>query len=161
MRCKDVEAILYETEGETPAESVRQHLTACTHCRDTWRELRLLGAGFRVMAQDPVPEAMLGFGARVVRRLESAAEANQVAAAFFERVGRRFVLASLLLTMSFLLALALPSSGPLRGPSVDEPYITQPEQNLSTEAMVLGDDNADSRNVSPANSTGGSEQKQK
>ena len=159
MRCKDVEAILYETEGETLAESVRQHLTACPHCSDMRTELRLLRAGFRVMAQDPVPEAMLGFGARVVRRLESAADANQVAAEFFERVGRRFVLASLLLTMSFLLAFALPSSGPLRGPGRDEPYMTQPEQNLSTEAMVLGDDNSDSRNVSPANSTSGSEQK--
>jgi hypothetical protein len=161
MRCKDVEVILYDAESVILAETVREHLKACPHCADTWKELRLLRAGFNVMAQDPVPEAMLGFSARVVRRLESAVDANRSAAEFIERVGRRFVLASLLLTMSFLLALALPSSGPLRGPSKDEPYIVQPEQNLSTEVTVLGDDYSDTRTVNPVKSTNGSEQKQK
>lgn len=159
MRCKDVEAILYDIENESHSESALEHVRGCTRCRNTWKELRLLRAGFNVMARDPVPEAMLGFSARVLRRLDSAVDANRSAAEFVERVGRRFVLASLLLTMSFLLALALPSSGPLRGPSRDEPYISQPEQNLSTEATVLGDDYSDSRNVNPANSTSGSEQK--
>ena len=152
MRCKDVDTILYEAEGETLAESVQEHLSGCPHCRDTWKELRLVRAGFSVLAQDPVPEAMLGFSARVARRLESAGDARRTAAEFIERVGRRFVLASLLLTMSFLLVFALPSSGPLRGPSKDDPYITQPEQSVSTEATVLGDDYPDTRNASPAKS---------
>jgi hypothetical protein len=34
---------------------------------------------------------------------------------FFERVGRRFVYATLVLTFLTLLALALPSTGPIRG----------------------------------------------
>ena len=159
MRCKDVETILYEIDNKSLPESLREHLTTCPHCVDTWKELRLLRSGFDVMAQDPVPEAMLGFSARVVRRLESAVDANRSAAEFIERVGRRFVLASLLLTMSLLLALALPSSGPLRGPDKDDPYITQPDQSVSTEATVLGDDYPDARTMSPANSTSGSEQK--
>jgi hypothetical protein len=159
MRCKNVEEILYETEDGNLTPIAAEHLAACPHCADTWKELRLMRAGFNAMAQDPVPEAMLGFSARVVRRLESAVDANRATAEFIERVGRRFVLAGMLLTMSFLLVFGLPASGPLRGPGKDEPYITQPEQSVSTEATLLGDEYSDARISSPANSISGSEQK--
>jgi hypothetical protein len=56
----------------------------------------------------------VGFAERLVRQLGELGRAPSVAE-FFERVGRRFVYATLALTFLTLLALALPSTGPVRG----------------------------------------------
>jgi len=62
---------------------------------------------------------------------------------FFERAGRRFVLAGMLLALLFILALALPSTGPFRGPATAEVYLAQPEPGAQRENAILGDEYSD------------------
>jgi len=159
MRCKEVEAILDSvSEGELSAP-VQEHLSACADCQAMRRDLWLMRAGFRALAQEPPPEASFGFSTRVIRRLGSVVESGGSATAeFIERIGRRFVLAGLLVTMSLLLALVLPSSGPLRGPSPDEPYIAQGDAIAPAEVNYLADEFADTHDATPANLPQGSGQ---
>ena len=100
-------------KARQPAE-VRQHLTQCASCAGYHRDLRLVRAGFRLWKREEAPEPSLGFAERLVRQLGEMSKAPSVAD-FFERVGRRFVYATLVLTFLALLALALPSTGPVRG----------------------------------------------
>jgi len=114
MRCNDIcERIdnLWE-DGETA--EVRQHLTQCPSCARYYRDLRLVRAGLHLWKCEEAPEPSLGFAQRLVRQLGELSKAPSVAD-FFERVGRRFVYATLALTFLVLLALALPPSGPVRG----------------------------------------------
>ena len=114
MRCDDIRDRLDELwEGEETAE-VRQHLTQCASCAKYYRDLRLVRSGFRLLKREEATEPSLGFAERLVRQLGELSKAPSVAD-FFERVGRRFVYATLVLTFLALLALALPSTGPVRG----------------------------------------------
>lgn len=156
MRCRDVETILGEAKPKSLSEPVREHLLGCNSCRGIWRDWLLLRAGFVALAEDPAPQASLGFGVRLIRRLEFVQDPGSAAAEFFERVGRRFVLAGLLLAMLFILALVLPSSGPLRGPATAEVYLAQPEPSTQREGPILGDEFSDSNEITPVDSTNGS-----
>ena len=111
-----------------------------------------------LIAQEPAPDPSLGFPARVVRRLEDAAIQDRSEAEFFERVGRRFVYATLLLTLTLLLALALPASGPLRGPTTADLAMTQSEVVTMRSAAIFADAFADNSNgFSVSYSTAGEE----
>lgn len=156
MRCKEVEAILEEAGQKLLSEPIREHLSGCSACRGMWRDLLLLRSGFAALAEDPAPQASHGFGARLIRRLEFVHDPGSAAAEFFERVGRRFVLAGLLLAMLFILALVLPSSGPLRGPATAEVYLAQPEPGTQREAPILGDEFSDSNETTPVDLSNGS-----
>ena len=128
MRCDDIRDRLDDSwEGEEAAE-VRQHLTQCAACAGYYRDLRLVRAGFRLWKREEAPEPSLGFAERLVRQLGEMSKAPSVAD-FFERVGRRFVYATLALTFLALLALALPSTGPVRGLSAAD--IQMPAQEAS------------------------------
>jgi len=161
MRCKQVAEILGETGADRIPEPVIAHLSACPGCAETWKDLRLLRAGFEMLAKDQVPESSIGFGARVIRRLDDALDSGGAAAEFIERIGRRFVLAGLLLAISLLLGLALPASGPFRGPAADEPYLAQTDARSRADATPLGVEFVDTQDAAPSKSAGGSEQKQK
>lgn len=161
MRCKDVDAILDLAAEGTLAEPIREHLTSCAECREAHKDVWLLGAGFRALAQDMPPEASFGFSTRMVRRLGAAVDSSGAAMDFIERIGRRVVLAGLLVTMSLLLAFALPSSGPLRGPAPDEPYIAQSDASTPGEVNYLADEFGDSHDATPANQSNGSGQTKK
>jgi len=161
MGCKEVVAILDASPGDTLPEPVTAHLSACPACAEAWKDLRLLRTGFTTLAKDQAPEPTLGFGARVVRRLDDVLDSRGVAAEFFERIGRRFVLASLLLAMSLLLGLILPASGPFRGPAADEPYLAQTDTRTRADASPLGVEFVDAQDAAPSSSSRGSEQKQK
>ena len=114
MRCDDIRDRLDDLwEGEETAE-VRQHLTQCASCAKYHRDLRLVRSGFHLLKCEKAREPSLGFAERLVRQLGELSKAPSVAD-FFERVGRRFVYATLVLTFLALLALALPSTGPVRG----------------------------------------------
>ncbi len=128
MRCDDIYDRLDTLwEGGETAE-VRQHLTQCAPCARYHRDLRLVRAGFHLWRREKVVEPSLGFAERLVRQLGEMGKAPSVAD-FFERVGRRFVYATLVLTFLALLALALPSTGPVRGLSVAD--IQMPAQEAS------------------------------
>jgi hypothetical protein len=66
----------------------------------------------------------------MVRRLGEISTAPTLAE-FFERVGRRFVYATLVLTFLALLAMAVPSTGPVRGLSSNDIQISSQEASLA------------------------------
>src|SRR3989442_15778311 len=114
MRCDEVRELLEELKTlELPA-GVREHLAACAGCAAYARDWRLVRAGFVALAAEPVPEPSLGFAARLTRRLGEGVEGVKRTEQAFERAGRRMVYAALMLTLTVLLALVLPSSGPVR-----------------------------------------------
>jgi predicted anti-sigma-YlaC factor YlaD len=128
MRCDHIRDRLVDLwEGEETAE-VRQHLTQCAACAGYYRELRLVRSGLRLWKREEAPEPSLGFAERLVRQLGVMSKAPRVTD-FFERVGRRFVYATLALTFVALLALALPATGPVRGLTAAD--IQMPAQEAS------------------------------
>lgn len=153
MRCKSVLEIL-ETPGHPElTEPVRLHLAHCASCLAVARDLGKIRAAFYALAVVPAPQASLGFRERLLRRLDEAASKAGSASDFFETVGRRFVLGSLVLAMLLLMALVLPASGPLRAPTSAETYLAQPEPNQPDEATLFAEENlynADKNLVKPA-----------
>ncbi len=146
MRCEDVrEQIDALWEEELTAE-VRQHLAACGACEGYARDARVVRDGLRVLAEDAPPEASLGFAMRLLRQLDTPSQ--EETAAFLERVGKRFVYAAALLTLGLLLALALPASGPVRGPLPDA-LMAQPEIVSARPDPLGGSDAQDLRDILP------------
>jgi len=94
-----------------------------------------LRAGWEVLAREPAPEPMLGFRERLLRRLEEASRSGQ-AAEFLERAGRRVVWATLALALTLLLALVLPSQGPVRSAEAAELYLLEAEPPTPTESLL-------------------------
>ena len=70
MRCDEVRESVEELRGDALPAPIREHVVSCAACAAYAREWQLVGAGLRALAREPVPEASLGFAARVVRRLE-------------------------------------------------------------------------------------------
>jgi predicted anti-sigma-YlaC factor YlaD len=147
MDCKTIRDLVSELwDGELPAE-VRVHLSKCAGCEAFWRDARLVQAGFRALAEEAAPEASLGFASRLVRRLQEWEEIG-ARSDFFETVGRRFVYATLALTMAVLLSLALPNTGPVRGVAgADFLGLQSPSQ--ATQPDLLGGDSSDSHDLDP------------
>lgn len=150
MRCEDIRMTLAEIRGQEAPEPVRAHLAECRECAVWWREWRLVSAGFRALAEESAPEPSLGFAARVVRRLEDAAGRSWGIADLWELAGRRVVWATLVLTLTAILALVVPSSGPVRGPSEPDYLLAaQPEVASMRNESILDVDELDV----PANGT--------
>jgi hypothetical protein len=161
MRCSEIQAILEAaTENSFPAP-VQEHLSGCEDCRELRRNLWLMDSGFRALAQEPPPDASLGFSTRVMRRLGAAVDSGGTAAEFIEQIGRRFVLAGLLVTLTLLVVFSLPSSGPLRAPAPDEPYMAQSEPAAAGEITYLSDEFNDNHEAAPVNPPQGGGQTQK
>jgi hypothetical protein len=134
MRCDEVRRIIVEDwPAEVPA-AAREHLRSCHGCATLARDYELVRAGLRALASEPVPEPSWGFSTRLLRRLQESSERE--GAEFLERVGRRVVYATLLLTLTLLLALALPPSGPLRGPTAADLYLAQAEVVTAGNAPI-------------------------
>jgi anti-sigma factor RsiW len=156
MRCEDVREQVDELwAGEVPAET-RAHLAACPACAEYLRDVRLVRTGLGLLAKDLVPEPTLGFAARLVRRLSEAAEQNN-REAFFEYVGRRFVYATLVLAMFLVLALVVPSTGPVRGPATADLLMAEQEA-VTVRPDPVGSYWQESSTSTPAD-TAGREQK--
>jgi len=140
MRCEEVRTLLEEMSRVESWGPVGEHVTHCAECRayaEDWDRLR---EGFRALAAESGPEPSTGFVTRLMRRLqESATQPGVLASEFLERIGRRVVLAGLLLALAFLMAVALPPSGPLRGPVTAETSMAKPEVAASEGAPIFGD----------------------
>jgi len=130
MRCNDIHDRLDLLADDAPPAAVREHLTKCAACSGYYRDLRLLRSGFRLLKAEIPASPSLGFAGRLVRRLGEMSSAPSLAD-FFERVGRRFVFATLAVTLLVLMGLALPSTGPVRGMAAADFQITAQEAALS------------------------------
>jgi anti-sigma factor RsiW len=144
MRCDRIQRMLNEEDGLTAG--AKRHAEQCSSCASDLREWRLLRAGFGELAKEAPPEASVGFTARLMRRLEDGQRAIPSELSFFEQAGRRFVYATLLLAFMLLLALALPSSGPLRAQGSSgsaETMLAQPEMAVIQNESIIGVDGGD------------------
>ena len=151
MDCKELRDSVSELwGGELPAEA-REHLSKCAGCGVFLRDARLVRAGLRALAEEAVPEASLGFASRMVRRLQEWEEKG-ARSEFFETVGRRFVYATLALTLALLFSLALPTSGPVRGVAGAD-FLGFESHNQVSQADVIGGDFGDSHDLIPGGPT--------
>jgi hypothetical protein len=139
MRCEDAHAMLIEGEGGEQSAALRAHVAMCAACQAYARDMEGLRAGFRALAAQAAPEPSWGFAARLVRRLDELEEKSR-GADFLEQVGRRVVYAAGLLTLLLLLALVLPASSPLRGPTTSELYWAQADTAVLTNYSILPDE---------------------
>ncbi len=160
MRCEEVREALEELRAEELSPSVRAHLASCAACEAFAADWRLARAGLRALAREPVPEATLGFAARLARRLEETGEAGRWGAEFLEQAGRRFVYATLLVTLMMLLALLVPASGPLGASEADLYPAVAEAVPLATDP-IFADDSREAAPASPITSTEGGQKKQR
>jgi hypothetical protein len=160
MRCKDAQTMLIESGGGECPAALREHVAVCPSCQAYANDLESLQAGFRALAAQSAPEPSWGFAARLVRRLNDLEQGGR-AADFLEQVGRRVVYAAGLLSLLLLLALVLPASGPLRGPTTSELYWAQADTGTLRNYSILPDEPLEGRELSaPAPNPSGSEGKQ-
>lgn len=152
MQCKELHERVDELWAEEHSAEVREHLAGCPACEGYLRHARLLRAGIRVLAEEPAPEPSVGFAARLVRALGEAAE-GRAAEEFLERVGRRFVYATSILTLIALLALIVPSSGPVRAPASANLLVLQPEV-VTAVLDPIGGDLQDPQDLTPVDLNG-------
>ncbi|MGH9432161.1 MAG: hypothetical protein ACRD3T_11520 [Terriglobia bacterium] len=126
MQCDQVRQAL-EEGGEAYPVPVMDHLRQCPGCAVYERDWRWVRAGMLALARETAPQPSLGFSTRLVRRLEEGFLPLRLGGEFFETAGRRVVYFTLLLATVLLLAMALPSSGPLRGRPAADVSWPQPE----------------------------------
>ncbi len=126
MRCDQVRQTLEES-GEAYPAPVLHHLRHCPECAAYEHHWRWVRAGLLALARETAPEPSLGFARRLIRRLEEGFLPMRLVGEFFETAGRRVVYFTLLLATVLLLAIALPSSGPLRGRPARDVSWPQPE----------------------------------
>jgi hypothetical protein len=130
MRCDNIRDRLDALwDGQLPAE-VLEHVKECPSCSQYQRDLRLVRTGFQLWKREVPVEPSLGFAERLVRQLSELSKTPSVSD-FFERVGRRFVYATLVLTLLALLALTLPPTGPVRGLGAADIQISAQEASLA------------------------------
>jgi predicted anti-sigma-YlaC factor YlaD len=147
MDCKQIRDLVSELwGGELPGEA-REHLSKCAACEAFWRDARLVQAGFHALAEEAVPEPSLGFASRLLRRVQEWEEQG-ARSEFFETVGRRFVYATLALTLALLLSLALPTSGPVRGVAGAD-FLGLQSSSQASQPDVVGGDLGDSHDLNP------------
>ena len=157
MRCQDVRTILEEGPTAEISLPVREHLKVCWACAAYARDWRLVAVGLHELSREPVPDASWGFAARAVRRIEETTAILRPRPEFVEQVGRRFVYATLMVTLILLLGLLLPSSGPLRGPAATEYYLVRPESISARAEIAQGEEFPDLQEAMPLTFTAGSE----
>jgi anti-sigma factor RsiW len=147
MRCEEMRRMILEDWPEEVPAAVREHVAGCAECRAYVRDFGALRVGFRALAAEPVPEPSWGFATRVLRRLEETRD--EVSVEFLERAGRRVVYATCVLALTLLLALALPSSGPLRGPTTAELYLAQAEEVTAGSIPIFTGELPSNNGVTP------------
>ena len=139
MSCNDIRERLQELWEGHPTSEIREHLQQCSDCASYSRDLRLVRAGLNLWKQDSAPEASIGFAGRLVRQLGEMSNAARVVN-FFELVGRRFVYATLAAAMLVMLAISIPSSGPVRSLSANDVQIPASPTEVSVAYLdPMGD----------------------
>jgi len=145
MDCKAIRDLVGERWGEELPAEAREHMSKCAGCEVYWRNARFLQAGFHALAEATPPEASFGFASRLVRRLQEW-DATGARSEFFETVGRRFVYATLALTLALLLSLALPSTGPVRGVAGAD-FLGLQSRNQASQPDVVGGEIGDTHEL--------------
>ncbi len=155
MRCQEVREIIEDGLIGGMLPSVREHIATCPDCAAYLRQSQVVSAGFNELGREPVPEASWGFSARVLRRIQEVGMKPQPRPDFVEQVGRRFVYATLVLTLTLLLALILPSSGPVRDVQSVDLYLAQPAAVSARADLAMGEEFPSLQDAMPLTFTNG------
>ena len=147
MDCKAIRDLVSDLRGGELSAEAREHLSKCAGCRGFLRDARQVHAGFCALAEEAAPQASFGFASRLIRRLQEWEEKG-AGREFFETVGRRFVYATLALTLALLLSLVLPTSGPVRGVAGAD-FLGLQSNSQSSQPDVIGGDIGDSHDSIP------------
>jgi hypothetical protein len=151
MDCKEIRDLVGERWGEELPAEAREHMSKCAGCEVYGRNARFLQTGFRALADEAPPDTSFGFASRLVRRLQEW-EATGARSEFFETVGRRFVYATLALTLALLLSLALPTTGPVRGVAGAD-FLALQSHSQTSQPDVVGGDLGDTHELNPGGPT--------
>lgn len=143
MKCDEVRVFLEESRESGVPEAARSHLASCADCAQWWRDWQMMADGFRLLSMDEGPEPSWGFSERLVRRLGESVESARAGADLLERAGRRVVWATLALTLTAVLALVVPSSGPVRAATEPEYLLVQPLPASNQNSQVLDLESSD------------------
>lgn len=114
MRCDEIRVLLLDAGESAYGSRVAEHLAVCEDCRSYAADAARVQAGFRLLAAEEAPAPSWGFTERVMRRLAAEKAARTSGPDFFEKAGRQVILATLVLVLTLVLAMILPSSGPVR-----------------------------------------------
>jgi len=114
MRCYKVQERIEEAGEAGLTGAAQRHFKVCASCQAHGRDFSTMAAGLRLLAQEAGPVPSWGFTASVLRRLGEIPTPGLATPEFFESVGRRVVLATLLLVLTIFLVMILPATGPLR-----------------------------------------------
>jgi len=147
MNCEVIRDLISDLRGGELSAEAREHVNQCVACGGFLRDARMVQVGFRAIAEEAAPEASFGFVSRVIRRLHEW-EREGARQEFFETVGRRFVYATLALTLALLLSLALPTSGPVRGVAGAD-FLGLQVESQTSQPDVIGGDLGDSHDPIP------------
>ena len=136
MRCNEMRRWFEDGDGGQMPASVREHLQTCAACQADERDWSLVRTGFRVLSQEPVPDASTGFAARLTQCLAEPALAGRAATQFWDLVGRRVILVGSLLTLTLVMALVLPPSGPWRSTAGLDLSLLQAEVTAENDPVL-------------------------
>jgi anti-sigma factor RsiW len=142
MRCRRVRRVVLGEGAARPAE-IEDHLKTCVQCAAYARDWTRLQAGLAGMADEPAPEPSLGFATRLARRLQESADESRAREVSFERTGRRFVMAALMVMALLMLGLLIPASSPVRVQSAAEFEVSQPEATAAQNYPLFSSQAAD------------------
>ncbi len=146
MRCDAVRQIVEEGLQKKPA--VQVHLSSCSACKEYLRQWEIVHAGLVALREDEPPEPSIGFTTRVMRSLENASTEFPVGQQFIDQIGRRMIYATLMVALTLLLVLLLPSSGPFRSSGVSQSILVQAQAATVSNEQILGVGGADFSGVS-------------
>jgi anti-sigma factor RsiW len=139
MRCEECRKAIEETRSREASVVVREHLGQCAACAEYARDWRTVRAGLDLLSVEPAPEPMLGFAARVLRRLEESTAALPSREELLERVGRRMVYATLFVVLALVLVLVVPPTGPVRAQASAELFPAEPAVVVENNPILMDD----------------------
>jgi anti-sigma factor RsiW len=147
MRCEEFRQTIEETRNREASAALREHLGQCAACAEYARDWRTVRAGLDLLSAEPAPEPRLGFAARVLKRLEESTRTLTSREELLERAGRRMVYATLFVVLALVLALVVPTSGPVRAHASAELFPMEPAVMVENNPILIDDSAA---NLLPA-----------
>jgi len=142
MRCEEFRKAIEEIRNRETPTPLREHLRQCAACAEYARDWQTVRAGMDLLSMEPEPEPMIGFAARVLRRLEESTSALPSREELLERAGRRMVYATLFVVLALALVLVLPTSGPVRAQASTELFPMEPAVVVENNPILIDDSSA-------------------
>jgi len=139
MKCEEFRETIEEIRNRRASAALREHFGQCAACAEYARDWQTVRAGLALLSVEQAPEPMLGFAARVLRRLDEATGALPSREELLERAGRRMVYATLLVVLALVLALVVPTAGPVRAQASAELFPMEPAVVVENNPTLIDD----------------------